>query len=474
METRLVQRRAVLKGADSSDVKLESRPRHEVAVGPTLESRDMIERGMGERGMGGTDARQPESGQGRPLEVEARGRETPVARETPVTNVEAKSAANPKGRNRLRIFLLSGGILAAAIAAGAFWLSGGRIISTDNAYVRAAKLMVSTDVSGLVAAVQVHEGEAVRKGDVLFRLDNAQYEIALQAADAQLALVKINLAAARQDYARLLSDIGAQEAQLELAKTANDRANTLFRSDAGTKAALDQTRLTFATSQKQAESLRIQARSALTRLGGDLNSPIEQLPQYIAAKAQTDEARRQLDHTLVRAPFAGVVTAVDHLQPGAYLVSQTAALTNTGAVGLVATDNLWVDANFKETDLTFAKAGDPVTIYVDAYPGVTWRGRVASIAPASGSEFSILPAQNSSGNWVKVVQRLPVRIALDAAAPGPQLRSGMSVVADIDTGHVRKFGELWRSAPPPVAKTSPATSSPATTSPATTSPNDAR
>ena len=156
-------------------------------------------------------------------------------------------------------------------------------------------------------------------------------------------------------------------------------------------------------------------------------------PTYLQAKAQLDEAQRQLEHSVVRAPFNGVVTQVDQLQPGMYLVAATAALTNTGAVALVATDDVWIDANFKETDLTWVKPGEEVEISVDTYPGKTWAGKVKAISPASGSEFSILPAQNSSGNWVKVVQRIPVRIAVDRKEGDPPLRAGMSTYVTIDT-----------------------------------------
>ncbi len=169
---------------------------------------------------------------------------------------------------------------------------------------------------------------------------------------------------------------------------------------------------------------------------------VETHPQYLQGKAAVDEAQRQYDHAVVRAPFGGVVTEVDSLQPGLYLVAATAALTNQGAVGLVSNDKVWIDANLKETDLADVKPGDEADVTVDAYPGRIWKGRVESIAPASGSEFSILPAQNASGNWVKVVQRVPVRVVVEAKPDDPPLRSGMSVVVDIDTGHSRKLSEI--------------------------------
>ena len=344
-----------------------------------------------------------------------------------------------------------GGIAVVAVGGGGFWLHGGRWVSTDNAYVRARKLMVTTDVSGIVASVEVREGEQVKPGQILFRLDPTQFDIALRVAQANLEQIRITLQAAQQDYARLQSEIAGQTAQVDLAQANFDRASALALSNAGTRTAYDQAHFGLEAAQHQLEALRRQAQSALIRLGGKADAPVEQHPQYLAAKAQADEAQRQLDHATVRAPFGGVVTAVESLQPGTFLVSQTAALTNTGAVGLVSTKELWVDANVKETDLTFAKSGDPVDLTVDAYPGQVWHGRIASIAPASGAEFSILPAQNASGNWVKVVQRVPVRIALDPQAGTPALRAGMSVVAEIDTGHKRALSELWGAAAPRAA-----------------------
>ena len=230
----------------------------------------------------------------------------------------------------------------------------------------------------------------------------------------KLGQVALSINATKEDYRRILNDIDAQSAQVDLAQTNFDRASSLLKTDFGTRATYDQTHFTLLAAQKTFQSLKQQAQVTLARLNGNADAPVETMPQWQQAKAQVDEAQRQLDHTVVRAPFAGIATQVDALQLGTYLVSQTAALTNTGAVGLVSTSHVWVDANLKETDLTYVKTGDPVKITVDSYPGRDWTGKVESISPASGSEFSILPPQNASGNWVKVVQRIPVRITVDA------------------------------------------------------------
>jgi len=172
----------------------------------------------------------------------------------------------------------------------------------------------------------------------------------------------------------------------------------------------------------------------LAKLNGNPDIDAKQHPQYLQQLAQVEEMQRQLDHTVVRAPFSGIVTQVAALQPGTYLVAQTAALTNTGAVALVSDGNLWIEANMKETDLTNVKVGDKVGVSIDTYPDREWTGTVESISPATGAEFSILPAQNTSGNWVKVVQRITVRVKVVQRPQDPPLRAGMSAYVEIDTG----------------------------------------
>jgi len=223
-----------------------------------------------------------------------------------------------------------------------------------------------------------------------------------------------------------------------------DRYSSLAKDDLTiTPAQFDQARLVLEGDKQKLAALKEEARSQLAMLMGKPDIPTEQHPRYLQAKAEIDEAQRELDHTVVKAPFAGIVTRVDELQPGIFLVAATAGLTNQGAVGLVATDDIWVDANPKETDLTYVKPGNPVAITVDAYPGTLWHGSVDSISPAGAADFSILPAQNASGNWVKVVQRIPVRIRIDRQPDGPVLRSGMSAVVKVDTGHRRTLADLF-------------------------------
>ena len=355
----------------------------------------------------------------------------------------ATGPGKSRQRRALRMLLMAGAIIIVAIGAGVTWLRGGRYASDDDAYVQAAKLVVSTDVSGIVASVEVHEGQSVNAGDVLFRLDPRQFQIALDNATALLAETSLTIESMKEDYKRMLSDIDVQQAQVALDQATYDRNANLVRSESVSQATYDQARYTLAADQGKLQSLKQQAQVQLAKLAGNPDIPATEHPQYRQIKAQVDEAQRQLDHSIVRAPFAGIATQVDALQPGTYLVSATAALTSTGAIGLVSTERVWIDAFMKETDLTYAKAGDHVDISVDTYSGRTWSGTVESISPATASQFSILPAQNASGNWVKVVQRIPVRISVDRNPGDPTLRTGMSVTVNIDTGHRRSLWDLF-------------------------------
>jgi membrane fusion protein (multidrug efflux system) len=353
----------------------------------------------------------------------------------------ARGAAQAKRRRRaaahlLRPLLMLGGIAAVALAAGGFWLAGGGVVSIDNAYVRAGKLAVATDVSGIVRDVAVKEGDRVHRGDVLFRLDPRPFQIALEGAEASLAGVAQQMEAAKRDYQRMLRDIDAKQAQVQADQASYERYANLVKGGSVTRAEYDDARFRLAADKAGVESLKDEAQVQLARLGGAPDVDITRTPEYLKARAQVDEAQRQLDHSVVRAPFDAIATQVDQVQPGSYLGASAAAF------GLISTEHVWVEANPKETDLTYVKPGDPARISVDTYPGRVWQGRVESIAPGSGSEFSILPAQNASGNWVKVVQRIALRVSVDRQPGDPDLRAGMSVVVDIDTGHVRHLGDL--------------------------------
>jgi len=323
-------------------------------------------------------------------------------------------------------------LLPLALIAGTYWYVTGQVMSTDNAYVEADKVGVSTDVSGIVKEIDVTENQHVEVGQILYRLDPRQFQIALDNAKANLAQVALTIESMKQDYRRMLSDVAAQQEQVKLDQATYDRYATLVRTEAISKASYDQARFTLELDKNKVVSLQQQAQVQLARLAGNADIPVTEHPQYLQAKSQVDEAQRQLDHTVVNAPFAGIVTNVPSIAPGKYLQASMTAFY------LVATDHVWVYSNPKETELTYVRPGQPVTVTVDTYPDAEWRGTIESISPAAAQEFSLLPAQNTSGNWVKVVQRVPMRVRLDTGDKNrPALRAGMSVEVDVDTGHQR-------------------------------------
>jgi membrane fusion protein (multidrug efflux system) len=236
----------------------------------------------------------------------------------------------------------------------------------------------------------------------------------------------------------MLSDAAAEQAQVDLDQTNYNRDVTLLKSGTVAQSIYDQVQYALQTDKSKLESLQQQAATQLARLGGNPDIPAMQHPQYLQAQAQVDEAQRQLDHSVVKAPFAGTVTNVPSIAPGKYLAASTTAFY------LVDTDHVWISANPKETELTYVRPGQPVTVTVDAYPNAEWHGTVESVSPAASQEFSLLPAQNTSGNWVKVVQRVPMRVRVDTSDKSlPPLRAGMSAVVNVDTGHARGFPHFW-------------------------------
>lgn len=352
------------------------------------------------------------------------------------TNVDVSSTSGSEVMNEkrsLRRRLLFALLPIALLVAGYFYVTGGAIMSTDNAYVQADIVGVSDDISGIVKQVVVHDNQQVEKGDALFKIDDEPFRIALDKADAQLGMVKNDLLAMRTSYNDMQAQIAQAEADVALNSLTVERQQKLIASNYTAQATLDAARNTLIASQQKLASLKQQLAGIAVNLNGNPDAPIENHPRYKSALAARDEAARQLSHTIVKAPFDGIVTNVPALQPGQYLASGTTAFN------IVSTDHVWVEASPKETELTSVKPGQKVTVTVDTYPGQQWSGMVESISPASASSFSLLPAENTSGNWVKVVQRIPMRIQVNNEAGKPQLRVGMSVEVNVDTGHPRGF-----------------------------------
>ncbi len=365
----------------------------------------------------------------------------PVAPARPPLDLRARiSAAKTLPFNR-KLWLRRGlfGLLPLALVIGGIWyVLGGQIMSTDNAYVNAETVGIATDVAGIVQDVDVHDNQHVTAGQVLYRLDPLQFQIALDNAKANLAQAALTINSMKVDYKRMLSDVAAQQAQVDLDQVNYNRALMLLNTNTVPQANYDQAKANLDSDKAKLDSLRQQAAVQLAKLGGNTDIPTEQQPQYMQIDAQVAEAQRELDHTVVRAPFGGIVTNVPAIAPGKYLAASTMAFF------LVDTDHVWIDSNPKETELTYVRPGQPATITVDTYPGVEWHGTVESISPAAAQQFSLLPAQNTSGNWVKVVQRIPMRVSVDTSdAKKPPLRAGMSVEANVDTGHARGFSLGW-------------------------------
>jgi membrane fusion protein (multidrug efflux system) len=345
-----------------------------------------------------------------------------------------------RGRSRkklLRWGLMAGGVLAVVIGGGFYWLFSGRWVETDDAYVQADSMTMSTDVSGIVASIPVHEGQTVTKGEILFSLDPQKFQIALDNAGANLAQVRLNVEAMKADYQAAVRDTRVRQQQVNADQATYDRYAVLVKQRAVTQQETDDARYKLAADQQAVSASESQARAQLAKLAGNPDIAVEDTPAFKQARAQLAEAEREVDHAVVRAPYDGIVTQVSKLQLGMYLGASTAAF------GLVSTDHVWVAAQPKETQLTYARNGDQVEVSFDIYPGRSWNGTVESIAPATDQNFSLLPAQNSSGNWVKVVQRIPVRVRVDTKAGDPVLRAGMSADIDIDTGHVRTLSDLF-------------------------------
>jgi membrane fusion protein (multidrug efflux system) len=338
-----------------------------------------------------------------------------------------------------RVLLTAGPVL---VLAGALFVyaTGGRYISTDDAYVHAGKLTVATDVSGIVANVAVKESQQVDKGQVLFTLDQEPFQIALAGAQANLGTVRNQLTTLQATYRQKQAQIEQAKTDVAFFETTFQRQQDLLKRGVASQAAYDQARRDLDSARQKVTMAQSDAQATLAQLGGNADAPIEQNPNYLAAQAQVDKAQRDLRRTTVLAPIPGIVTNVDALQVGEYLPAAQAAFS------LVSSADVWVEANPKESDLTYLKPGAPAVVTIDAYPGREWQATVTSLRPATGTEFSVLPAQNATGNWVKVVQRVPIRLAVQMPADAPPLRTGMSATVEIDTGHRRALGDVLASA----------------------------
>lgn len=339
----------------------------------------------------------------------------------------------------IRYGLLILGPLILALVGAYHYATGGRFISTENAYVKADKIAISTDVSGRVINVHVEENQLVQKDAPLFELDREPFEIAMRKADAELLTVRTELKALQELYVDKKAEYEQASTDVAFFQEQFDKRRKLMKRGVVSQDRFDTAARNLEAARNRVDGVREELGRIKARLGGAPNMPIDQIPEVRTALARLSQAKLDLDRTVVRAPATGIVTKND-LQVGEYVTMGRPVFS------IVGWHELWVEANLKETELTYVNEGQSATITVDAYPDFVWEARVASIAPATGAEFSILPPQNATGNWVKVVQRVPVRLELTGKPEGPPLRAGMSVIATIDTQHERDLPPFVASA----------------------------
>ena len=349
--------------------------------------------------------------------------EAPAAAKAP--EPAAETSAPRKGGAR-RIVLMAGVPLLLVAGGGWFWLTGGRYEETDNAYVQQSKVSISADVSGRVSEVLVHDNQIVKAGDTLFSVDPQPFAIALSQAEAALASARVNVEQLKVSFGTAQAQLKSAQQTLAIRQAAYDRKEALVTQGVSADSSLDDSKLTLQQAQSAVDLADQQVAAATAALAGDPGIATDSHPAVLAALAAVEQAQRNLTKTTVTAPAGGIVSNVSSLNVGQFIAA------GSMIASLVETDNTWIQANFKETQLAELKVGQPVEIKVDAF-GQPMHGTLESFGAATGSEFALIPAQNATGNWVKVVQRLPVRIALSDSTDAP-LKTGMSAMVTVDTG----------------------------------------
>jgi membrane fusion protein (multidrug efflux system) len=327
-------------------------------------------------------------------------------------------------RERLRLPLMIGVPVIAGGVALYFYLASLGYESTDDAYLRAAQVSISPNVSGRVIEVGVHDNQPVHRGDTLIRLDDRPFRIAVENARARLANTRLQIESLKATYWQRMADLRSAQSALEYQRGEYERQIRLLASGVSPQSLVERTLNARNQAQQNVVSDQQQINATLASLGGDPNTPADQHPTVQEAQAELDRAMLNLSYTTIAAPIDGIVTRVEGLQPGDYINTATPAFV------LVSTQDVWIEANFKEVQLTHMLPGQTARVRIDAYPGRDIRAKVVSISPGTGSQFQLLPPENATGNWVKVVQRLPVRLRLDDSVP---VQSGLSALVTVDT-----------------------------------------
>jgi membrane fusion protein, multidrug efflux system len=335
--------------------------------------------------------------------------------------------------NKHRRQLLIGVPVIFFLLAFIIYIFSGRYVSSDDSYVQAAKASINSYVPGHVLKIYVHDNQEVKKNAPLFSLDDRYYKIAVANAKAQLINARLQILALKATYQQHLANVQQAQETLDYQKEEYDRQKKLAANGISSQIQLEKTTNAYQNANQQFLASQHQLANVLASLNNNADLPVDAHPTVLEAQAQLDQANLNLSYTVITAPIDGIVTKVEQLQPGDYIKA------GDPVFALISNKDIWVEANFKETDMTYMRPGQQAEITIDAYPDKTFKGVVASASPGTGSAFSLLPPENATGNWVKIVQRLPVRITIQNPDPALALSSGLSANVTVDTKHSRIF-----------------------------------